>query len=118
MWRLRRQLPGAAVVAREGDLVVDGRIRARLFRLQLLNIDAHVVVTPALSSAHVPAPPAGGAHPGRRPAPGGTGRPARGDAPPPAGAGAGTRRPPPELGRAEQLIAEATSIIDEASRLR
>ena len=117
MRRLRRQLPDAAVVAREGDLVIDGRIRARLLRLQLLDIDAHVVVTPArppLTARHgrLVAPARDAVRlPGARDA----GHAATPRRRPALGPGRATA---PELGRAEHLIAEATSIIDEASRLR
>jgi hypothetical protein len=116
MWRLRRQVPGEALLAREGDLVIDGRIQARLLRMRLLDLDAHVVVTPArppLTARGVRPVPArevvprsaardhGHAAPPRR-------RPSLGPG----------RATAPALGRAEQLIAEAGSIIDEASRLR
>jgi hypothetical protein len=35
------------VVALDGDLVIDGRVRARLLGLPLLDLDAHVVVASA-----------------------------------------------------------------------
>lgn len=120
MWRRGRRQP---VAEREGDLVVRGRVHARLLGVPLLDIDAHVVVTPAR-------PPLGARRggllsPGRRPITttativtddgdddgDEAGRPLR-------------RRPvvglarPVRLARADDLIAESASLLDEASRIR
>lgn len=125
MWRPGRRMPRPAVVATEGDLVIEGRVRARLLRLPLLDIEAHVVVTPAR-------PPLTSPRRGRALAPArdAVGRPARDAVGRPGARAHGRMAPPrrrpalgpghpaaPELGRAEQLIAEATSILHDASRL-
>jgi hypothetical protein len=86
-------------VVRRGDRVIDGRVRARLLGLPLLDLEAHVVVATAR---------------------GGTGDLID--------AGAPARRAvrdvgadgsaPPELVRAVRLLAEGTSALDDARRLR
>jgi hypothetical protein len=88
------------LIVRRGDRVIDGRIRARLLGLPLLDLDAHVVVATArdgtgraMIEADEPAPR--------------TGRPVRVD---------GTA--PPELVRAVRLLAEGTSALEDARRLR
>jgi hypothetical protein len=88
------------LLVRRGDRVIDGRIRARLLGLTLLDLDAHVVVStardgtgPAVIQADEPASRAA--------------RPVRAD---------GTT--PPELVRAVRLLAEGTSALDDARRLR
>jgi hypothetical protein len=127
MWRRGR---GQPVVEHEGDLVIHGRVHARLLRVPLLDIDAHVVVTPArpaLGSGHRARLP-----PGRRPItttatmdpePGGANqdgdggsrhRSAPASRPRPV---AGLARPA-RLARADDLIAESASLLDEASRIR
>ena len=83
-------------VVRRGDRVIDGRVRARLLGLPLLDIDAHVVVATAgeggggrMIESHEPmlrAAPADGAA-------------------------------PPELARAVRLLAEGSSALDDARRL-
>jgi hypothetical protein len=114
MWhRARREPP----VAREGDLIVDGRVRARLLGLQLLDIDAHVVVTPARPGLVGRARPVGT---GERPVPspirpgGNRHRPGPGRGRPRA---TRTGPTPPGLARAEDLIAEGTNLLDEATRI-
>lgn len=114
MWRRGR---GSTPTARDGDLIIDGHIRARVLGLPLLDLDAHVVVTPARPA--LPAP--GGPRP-RRLTPPRSGR----------GAGDGDRARPPALARpraalgmptpprlahAEHLLAEGTDLLDEASRI-
>jgi hypothetical protein len=87
-------------IVRRGDTVIDGRIRARLLGLPLLDLDAHVVVSTArdgtgrdVIEANEPALPAA--------------RPVGADGP-----------SPPELVRAVRLLAEGTSALDDARRLR
>jgi hypothetical protein len=83
-------------VVRRGDMIVDGRVQARLLGLPLLDIDAHVVVARA----------------GDGTAPGVIetdervlgGLRADGSA-------------PPELARAVRLLAEGSSALDDARRL-
>jgi hypothetical protein len=109
MWgRAGRRSP----IARDGDLVIDGRVRARLLGLPLLDIDAHVVVTPAHAARRL-RPDDGWDGSRRR----GTGtadhlQPRRGR--PRIGRDA---RMPPGLARAEHLIAEGTDLIAEARRI-
>ena len=86
-------------VVRRGDRVIDGHVRARLLGMPLLDLDAHVVVA--------------------------TARDGTGDV---IDAGAPVRRAvrdvradgsaPPELVRAVRLLAEGTSALDDARRLR
>lgn len=86
-------------VVRRGDRVIDGRVRARLLGLPLLDLDAHVVVATARD---------------------GTGRDVI-DADEPLRAVAPVRADgtaPPELVRAVRLLAEGTSALDDARRLR
>jgi hypothetical protein len=88
------------LIVRRGDRVIDGRVRARLLGLPLLELDAHVVVSTA---------------------PDGTGRDVieadetahRAVRPVLADGSA-----PPELIRAARLLAEGTSVLDDARRLR
>ena len=87
-------------IARRGDRVIDGRIRARLLGLPLLNLDAHVVVSTA---------------------PDGIGRDVIEADEPALRAVRAIRADgssPPELARAVRLIAEGTSALDDARRLR
>jgi hypothetical protein len=86
-------------VVRRGDRVIDGRVRARLLGLPLLDLDAHVVVATARD---------------------GTGRDVI-DADEPLRAVVPVRADgtaPPELVRAVRLLAEGTSALDDARRLR
>ena len=85
---------------RRGDRVIDGRIRARLLGLPLLDLDAHVVVSTAQDGTSRDVIEAD------KPALRAT-RPVRAD---------GTA--PPELVRAVRLLAEGTSALDDARRLR
>jgi hypothetical protein len=90
--RVRRR----PLTARDGDLVVDARIHARLLGMPLLAIDARIVVAPARPALTVPA----------RPIPI-LSRSPDGD----------RSAAVPELARALRLIAEGSSLLDEASRL-
>lgn len=87
-------------VVRRGDRVIDGHIRARLLGLPLLDLDAHVVVATARDGTGRDMIDAG--EPARRAV-----RDVRAD---------GTA--PPELVRAVRLLAEGTSALDDARRLR
>ena len=87
-------------VVRRGDRVIDGRIRARLLGLPLLDLDAHVVVATARNGAVRDVIEADES--ARRDV-----RAVRAD---------GTA--PPELVRAVRLLAEGTSALDDARRLR
>jgi hypothetical protein len=86
-------------VVRRGDRVIDGRIRARLLGLPLLDLDAHVVVATARDGSRRDVIEAG--EPRLR-------------AVRPGVDGAA----PPELVRAVRLLAEGTSALDDARRLR
>ncbi len=83
------------VAPREGDVVVDARVRARLLGMPLLTIDARIVVAPARPALTVPSVSAPALTRSRD-----------GD------------QAAPELARAVRLIAEGSSLLDEASRLR
>jgi hypothetical protein len=87
-------------IVRRGDRVIDGRIRARLLGLPLLDLDAHVVVSTAWDGTSRDVIEAD--KPILRAA-----RPVRAD---------GTA--PPELVRAVRLLAEGTTALDDARRLR
>jgi hypothetical protein len=80
--------------------VIDGRIRARLLGMPLLDVDAHVVVSTARDGTGRDVIEAG------EPAPR-SALPVRAD---------GTA--PPELVRAVRLLAEGRSALDDARRLR
>ena len=90
-------------VARDGDMVIDGRVSARLLGLRLLEIDAHVVVATARARPAVASPPA----------------------PPPASRRAGDGRAPiatdgvapNALSRAVRLLGEGSSALDDARRI-
>jgi hypothetical protein len=84
-------------VVHEGDTVIDGRVRARLLGLPLLDIDAHVVVATARDG------PGSGVSGRDKPGL----RAVRAD---------GSARP--ELARAVRLLAEGSSALDDARRLR
>jgi hypothetical protein len=84
-------------VPRRGDTVIDGRVRARLLGLTLLELDAHVVVATASG-----APAVGASRPAQ-----GTRAVARADG-----------HAPPELARAVRLLAEGSTALDDARRIR
>lgn len=96
------------MVPREGDLVIDGRLRARLLGLRLLEIDAHVVVAPARPALMVRA--VGSAGPARPGSDSERGVYRRIGSGPDALA-------PPELAYAVHLIAEGSNLLDEASHV-
>lgn len=102
MVRRARRRP---LTARDGDLVIDACVRARLLGLPLLAIDATIVAAPARPAPRVtpPRPP--------RPVPDGDRR-----RPAPAAMPAPPSRP--EIARAVLLIAEGSSLLDEARRVR
>jgi len=87
-------------IVRRGDRVIDGRIRARLLGLPLLDLDAHVVVSTVRDGTGrdviEPDEPALRAV-----------RPVRADG-----------SAPPEQARAVRLLAEGSSALDDARRLR
>jgi hypothetical protein len=98
--RRRGRRGDRVLIVRRGDRVIDGRIRARLLGLPLLDLDAHVVVSTA---------------------PDGTGRDVIEADEPALRAARGVRADgtaPPELVRAVRLLAEGTSALDDARRLR
>lgn len=88
---MRRRARRAPIAVREGDTVIDARVRARLLGLPLLEIDAQVVV--ALQRQAV-------AHAGVREA---RVLPADGA--------------PPALGRAVRLLAEGSRALEDARRI-
>jgi hypothetical protein len=98
--RRRGRRSDRRLILRQGDRVIDGRIRARLLGVPLLDLDAHVVVSTARDGIGRDVIEAD--EPALRAA-----RPIRAD---------GTS--PPELVRAVRLIAEGTSALDDARRLR
>jgi hypothetical protein len=102
--RLRRP-----VVDRDGDLVVDAHVVARLLGLHLLDLDARVVVGTARDESGDTAP-----------APRGTGAASVPPAAPlrlPDGDDARTA-PRPALNRAVRLLGEGSSALDEARVMR
>ena len=102
------------MVAADGDLVIDGRIRARLLGLSLLDLDAHVVVGPARSRptlAQESRPPA-------LPRDSGTRASATPSAPRRAPYLTAAAEPSPTLGRAVRLLGEGSSALDDARRIR
>lgn len=121
----RRRHGRPAPVAVDGDLVIDGRIRARLVGLPLLDLDAHVVVGTArvrptgsrsLTPAATPRPARGAAvasPAGRTPA----GRAPVGYARVESDAGA-DGHPSSALGRAVRLLGEGSTALDDARRIR
>lgn len=117
MWRRAR--PDVDVV-RRGDLVIRGRIHARLLRIPLLDIDAHVVVTPARPSLGARLPVSRSSpRTARRPIAASAAEVGDGRHPPTAPRMrpvAGLPTPVP-LARAEDLIAESASLLHEASRI-
>ena len=98
-WRGRSRRR-AVTIPQPGDLVIDGHVRARLLGLHLLDLDAHVVV--------------GNARPARGPSPavradGRTGAIAAPEA--------GDRNALP-LARAQRLLAEGSTVLAGARRIR
>jgi hypothetical protein len=100
--RSRRRQP---VIPREGDLIIDGRLRARLLGLHLLEIDTRFVVAPAR--------PVVTASAGTR------SRAAdRGELRMHRPIGPSSDAPAvPELTDAVRLIAEGSNLLDEATRV-
>ena len=105
MRRSRRQQP---TIPRAGDLIIDGRLRARLLGLHLLDIDAQIVVAPARPVAVAAVGSQGRAGSGRH---GEHEMQRRNGIAPDAPA-------PPELAHAVRLIAEGSKLLDEAARVR
>jgi hypothetical protein len=103
--RSRRRQP---VIPREGDLVIDGRLRARLLGLHLLDIDTRFVVASARPAVTMPTVGTRGRagvdrreHATHRPVGVSPGAPAL-----------------PELTDAVRLIAEGSNLLDEATRVK
>jgi hypothetical protein len=88
------------VVPQPGDLVIDGHVRARLLGLPLLELDAHVVVGNA------------------QPRPAATGAVVVDGAGGVITAGDGVGREALPLARAQRLLAEGSSVLAEARRIR
>jgi hypothetical protein len=102
------------VAAADGDLVIDGRIRAWLLRLPLLDLDVHVVVGSARSRPAL-------SHESRPPAPPrdtGTRASATPSAPRRAPDLSGAADGSPTLGRAVRLLGEGSTALDDARRIR
>lgn len=106
----RRRSGRTSPVAADGDLVIDGRIRARLLGLPLLDLDAHVVVGPARSRAVASAA-------SRQTAPEATVSTPTWRAPAVDGVG-GNGATPSALGRAVRLLGEGSTALDDARRIR
>jgi hypothetical protein len=103
--RNRRQ----QTIPREGDLIIDGRLRARLLGVHLLDIDARIVVAPARTAVAVAAVgPQGRAGSGRE----GEHVLHRRMAMSPDAPAA------PELAHAVRLIAEGSKLLDQAAPVR
>ena len=111
---MRRRGRRAPALPREGDIVIDGHVRARLLGMKLLDLDAHVVVGTAS------APIVAGAD---------TGVTRGALAPPPPGGGRapievdGDRAPARDprslpLARARELLTEGTTVLAAARRIR
>jgi hypothetical protein len=104
--RARRLQP---TTPREGDLIIDARVQARLLGLRLLDIDAKIVVAPVRTPVAVAAVHShgktrsvnDGQHAVRRPIGISPDVPA-----------------PPDLGHAMRLIREASTLLDQAARVR
>jgi hypothetical protein len=97
---------------RQGDLVIDARVRARLLGLHLLDIDAQIVVAPARSAPTLAAA-------GTRRGGGSGGDGASGPQEMQRRIGISSDSPaPPELAYAARLIAEGSNLLDEATRAR
>ena len=113
---IRRRRGRASPVAADGDLVIDGRIRARLLGLPLLDLDAHVVVGPARTHrpASAPAAPLATSQPSGRPAV----RPSAGSAVVGTDSVAPNGSHPSALGRAVRLLGEGSTALDDARRIR
>ena len=90
---------------RPGDLVIDGRLRARLLGLHLLDIDAHVIVAPARTPPIVRRVGSSGRA--------GTDRAGEPDVRQRLAIGPDGSLP--ELAYAVRLIAEGSSLLDEAT---
>ena len=84
-------------VVRRGDRLIDGRVRARLLGLPVLDIDAHVVVATARE---------------------GGGRRVIESEEPMLRSAQVDGSAPPELARAVRLLAQGSSALDDARRLR
>ena len=109
---MRRRRRFAVTTPREGDLIIDARVRARLLGLHLLDIDAQIVVAPARTAPTlVPVGVRGREGSGRAGTSGGHEMQRRIAIPPDASA-------PPELAYAARLIAEGSNLLDEATRAR
>jgi hypothetical protein len=108
---MRRRAGRRPVVAAQGDLLIDGRLRARLLGLPLLDVDVQVVVAPARPALTVP--PVAADRTGL------PGRPESRSRWAAARTVAGTdESSPPQLARAVRLIAEGSTALDEARRIR
>ena len=109
MRRRRRRTP---VVAREGDMVIDGHVTARLLGMRLLDLDAHVVVGAAPGGPAI----AARSRPGAPALPvGGADRRSDGDRSTTGGRSRDPRALP--LARARELLSEGTSVLAEARRI-
>ncbi len=113
---IRRRRPGrTSPAAADGELVIHGRIRARLLGLPLLDLDAHIVVENA--PARPPLSPATSRLTTARPGAPTAVRPPAGRASLPNGAGVNGARPS-ALGRAVRLLGEGSTALDDARRIR
>jgi len=111
----RRRSGRTSPVAADGDLVIDGRIRARLLGLPLLDLDAHVVVGPARVR---PAGSSAAAKPAvTRPTGRAAMRPVAGRASIEDGVEVNGSRAS-ALGRAVRLLGEGSTALDDARRIR
>lgn len=109
---MRRSRHRQVRTPRQGDLIIDGRVRARLLGLRLLDIDAQIIVAPVRTAPTLAAVGVRG-----RARSGGDGASGNHEmqrsirTPPGASA-------PPELAYAARLIAEGSNLLDEAARVR
>lgn len=110
----RRRSGRTSPVAADGDLVIDGRIRARLLGLPLLDLDAHVVVGPARvrGAASRESPEEVTPRTAQRATVVTSTRRS------PLVSGASTNGASSQLGRAVRLLGEGSSALDDARSIR
>lgn len=110
----RRRSGRRSPIAADGDLVIDGRIRARLLGVPLLDLDAHVVVGPA--RVRPAASTASSEQVSARTVERGTVLPSASRSP--LFTGTTTNGATSQLGRAVRLLGEGSSALDDARSIR
>lgn len=112
---MRRRGRRTPALPREGDIVIDGHIRARLLGMKLLDLDAHVVVGTATAASIAAGADRGATGRALVPA-----RPRAGRAPIEVDGDRAQARDPRNLplARARELLTEGTAVLAEARRIR